>query len=299
MSGFHPNYFFVNIFREIPSSTLNLDYSEFNIPQARKDPPLRTESVLPPSSNNYQKSDFIVDAGPPRHKRYQSVDYTPQDPNYYDYKPQKIVEPYPAEPFIPYSLPESQPYSQQYSSPSPPPTPAPYHHSSPAPYHHQEHYSPTSSPYHHKEPYHHEDPYHNEEPYHPTPAPYHQQEHYPPTPEPEYFKNPLPAFLPPPENYVHEEPDYKTHDYYNYDQYNNDYHSPSYKSYELDTFTPNDYNDHYIDIPKLGPGGEALFDTDINAPGNYNQFVNVAAPESYEHGHVRGNPEHKLSLIHI
>ena len=26
--------------------------------------------------------------------------------------------------------------------------------------------------------------------------------------------------------------------------------------------------------------------------GNYNQFVNVAGPESFETGHVRGNPEH-------
>merc|ERR1712029_954504 len=101
--------------------------------------------------------------------------------------------------------------------------------------------------------------------------------------------------FPTPDNFLHEEPDYKTPDYYNAEYYNyNDYRSPSYKSYELDTYDHAEYNDHFVDIPKLGVDPGSMFSGPLDpASGNYNQFVNVAAPESFEHGHVRGNPEHK------
>ena len=196
-----------------------VDYSDFSIPRARQEQPQRPETVLPPSSNTYQRSEFMVD-GPPRSKRYQSVDYTPQDPYYYDYNPQKIVDPYPPEPYQPH-------------------TPAPYS-------------------------------------YHPTQAPYYpQQHHHPqPTPAPEFFSHQLPEF-PPPDNYLHDEPQHQ--DYHNPDYYH------EYKTYELDTYSHDYSQPAFIDIPKLGAEHD----------GNYNQFVNVAGPESYEHGHVRGNPEHK------
>ena len=130
----------------------------------------------------------------------------------------------------------------------------------------------------------------------PTPAPYYNPQ---PTQQPDYFKDQLPEF-PTPDNFLHEEPDYKTPDYYNAEYYNyNDYRSPSYKSYELDTYDHAEYNDHFnndhfVDIPKLGVDPGSMFNGPLDpASGNYNQFVNVAAPESFEHGHVRGNPEHK------
>lgn len=205
----------------------NLDYSQFR----GQEPPMRPETLVPPSSSSLQRSDFSVE-GPPRPKRYGSVDYRPQDHYYdYDYQPQRIPTRYPEEPYVPYSV---------------TPSPAPYH----AP---------------------------------PTPAP-----HYPeprPTQQPDFFAHQLPEFRAP-DNLLHSEPpDYQTPDYYSYDHYNTDYHSPSYKTYELDTFAPGDYTDNFIDIPKLAPGPGS-------GPGNYNQFVNVAGPESFETGHVRGNPEH-------
>ena len=213
----------------------NLDYSQFR----SQEPPIRPETVVPPASSSLQRSDFSVE-GLPRPKRYQSVDYTPQEP-YYDYQPRRIPTPYPKEPYVPYSG-----------------TPAPFH--PPAP---------------------------------PTPAPYHYPEPQP-TQQPDFFQHQVPEF-PAPDNFLRNEPppDYHSPDYYSYDHYNTDYHSPSYKSYELDTFAPGDYSDAFIDIPKLGPHSGATFS---GAPGggvgNYNQFVNVAGPESFETGHVRGNPEH-------
>ena len=214
-----------------------IDYADFGIPQAREEPPARPETILPPASGNYQRSNIHAEVstpdshqrsdysanGPPRPKRYQSVDYTPQDPYYYDYQPQKIVEPYPPEPYIP-------------SSPTPPP-------------------------------------------YHYTPSPYYPKAHYQPTPAPEFFKHQAPEF-PVPDNFLYEEP---PQDYYNPDYYG----GHDYKTYELDTYSHDDYSQPFLDIPKLGPDGNSL---DV---GNYNQFVNVAGPESFEHGHVRGNPEHQ------
>ena len=79
----------------------NLDYSQF------QEPPMRPETLVSPASG-LQRSDFSVE-GPPRPKRYGSVDYSPQD-HYYDYQPQRLPTRYPEEPFIPHSV-----------------TPAPYH----------------------------------------------------------------------------------------------------------------------------------------------------------------------------
>ena len=55
-----------------------------------------------------------------------------------------------------------------------------------------------------------------------------------------------------------------------------------------------DYAPYEPEVPEFHhqPGGRALWQDELQ-PGNYNQFVNVAAPGAYEHGHVRGNPEHK------
>ena len=63
-----------------------------------------------------------------------------------------------------------------------------------------------------------------------------------------------------------------------------DYHSPSYNSYDTLDYLPIQ-QPAFMDIPKLVAGAEAGL-------GNYNQFVNVAGPDTFEHGHVRGNPEH-------
>ena len=123
-------------------------------------------------------------------------------------------------------------------------------------------------------------PYAPPTPAYPTPAPYH---HHPPTEQPDYFKHQLPEFPAPPDNFLHSEPEIAP-DYYE-SEYGQDYNynSPSYKTYELDTYEPNYHNTFAnIDIPKLDA-----------EPGNYNQFVNVAGHDAFEHGHVRGNPEHK------
>lgn len=137
-------------------------------------------------------------------------------------------------------------------------------------------------------------PYSEPTPAYPTPTPYHH--HQPPTPEPEYFSHQT-AELPAPDNFL-DSPQLKTPDYFSSDYYGSDYNynSPSYKSYELDTYEPN-YHDSFanIDIPKLQPGGGgSLWNNELGTGGggNYNQFVNVAGPEAFEHGHGRGNPEH-------
>ena len=142
-------------------------------------------------------------------------------------------------------------------------------------------------------------------PAYPTPPPYHHPHHHqpPPTPEPEYFQHQVPQF-PAPDNFLHSEPEVRSPDYYSSDylggtDYN--YNSPSYKTYELDTYEP-DYHSSFshLDIPKLGGGPPPpLWDNQLagvvggDGGGNYNQFVNVAGPEAFEYGHVRGNPEHK------
>ena len=222
---------------------------------SREDFPVRPESLVTPKSSSYRRHRLTAETpGPPRYKRYQAVDYTPLQQYDYENKFRHPVEPYKPEPFIP----------------EPAPTPA----------------YPT--------------------PAYPTPPPYHPPP--PPTAEPEYFQQQVPQF-PAPDNFLHSEPELRTPDYYSSDylggsDYN--YNSPSYKTYELDTYEPN-YHDSFshVDIPKLGPGGGGggppppVWDNQLtgvvggDGGGNYNQFVNVAGPEAFEHGHVRGNPEHK------
>ena len=215
------------------------EYEEYEADIARGNYPVRPERVVTPQSSSYQREDLRGDvAGPPRYKRYQSVDYTPQQNVDYNNLFRSPPQPYKSEPFLPY----------------PEPTPA---------------YS--------------------------TPAPF-IQDYPPPTPAPEYFKHQLPEF-PPPEIFPHSEPEVRTPDYYGGSDYGSDYNynSPSYKTYELDSYEPN-YHESFsnIDIPKLGPGGSSHWNNDLaTQTGNYNQFVNVAGPEAFEHGHVRGNPEHK------
>ena len=116
------------------------------------------------------------------------------------------------------------------------------------------------------------------------PAPYQPR----PTPQPAYLQH-EPLQFPAPDNLLRDEPpppqDYHSPDYYNYDHYSYpDYHSPSYNSYDTLDYVPIQ-QPAFMDIPKLVAGAEAGL-------GNYNQFVNVAGPDTFEHGHVRGNPEH-------
>jgi len=151
------------------------------------------------------------------------------------------------------------------------------------------------------------------------PEPYHQ-----PTPEPAHFKHQVPAFLPPPENFV-QEPDFHTSDYYSPEYQGSDYYASDYQGseyhgsdYQGSDYQGSDYHGsdypgpdyhgsdyHGQEFPELDfhdpgiksgtiplrPKGRSLWDDDVTT--NSNQFVNVAGVDTYEHGHVRGNPVHK------
>jgi len=229
-----------------------------------EEPEARAESVVTPVPANLMRNNFFNEVSEPRYKRYQTVDYSPQtsDDYNYDYEPMKFNSPYP---------------------------PEPYHQPAPEPYPH-------------------------------------------PTPEPAHFKHQVPAFLPPPENFAQAggEPDFHTSDYYSSeyqgnDYYGSDYHGKDYpgNDYHGNDFHGNDYhgndyngNDYketdyngqeYQDLDfhspdfndpglvvgptQLRPKGRSLWDDDVTT--NSNQFVNVADVDTFEHGHVRGNPIHK------
>jgi len=229
-----------------------IPYSDDTPPE----PVVRAESVVTPVPANFLRSNFFNEVSEPRYKRYQAVDYSPQDPEDYHYEPLKFNTPFPPEPF------------------------------------------------------------------------------HSPTPEPDHFKHQVPAFLPPPQNFV-DEPDFHTSDYYTSDYYASDYHNSDYhgsdyhgsdyngpdyhgSDYHGSDYHGSDYHGsdyHGIDyhepefknldfhapdfhdpgikgglIPER-PKGRSLWDDDVTT--NSNQFVNVADIDTFEHGHVRGNPVHK------
>jgi len=221
------------------------DYEE---PQAREEPVFlpftddrpvepvaRAESVVTPVPSNFLKSNFFNEVSEPRYKRYQTVDYSPQSPESYNYEPQKFNAPYP---------------------------PEPYHAVSPEPYHQ-------------------------------------------PTPEPAHFKHQVPAFLPPPESFTLDtrKPDFKSPDYYSPEYHGPDYYAPDYheNDFHEHDYPGHDYHEEplNLDFPSksfeaplnLRPKGRSLWDDDVTT--NANQFINVADVETFEHGHVRGNPVHK------
>ena len=146
--------------------------------------------------------------------------------------------------------------------------------------------------------------------------------HQVPTPQPIYEDEA--AFLPPPPDFAPEHrglPEFKTSDYYYKDsdykdsdynrgadyytsdyngpEYTHEYHvaespeyypEPEYQQGGLDAVSP-DFHTNGLGSGPHEPQGFWGMKEDIT--NNANQFVNVAAPDTFEHGHVRGNPLHK------
>ena len=137
-----------------------------------------------------------------------------------------------------------------------------------------------------------------------------------PTPRPLSFDTEVASFLPPPSNFAPEHrglPEFDTSDYYYKDggeYYPSDYHvveGDRYPSFETEDYGPDYGPDHLQHLDAVSPDFHTTANiaplppppqqpqlvfgdkTDINA----NQFINVAAPDKFEHGHVRGNQVHK------
>ena len=142
-----------------------------------------------------------------------------------------------------------------------------------------------------------------------------------PTPQPLSFDSEVASFLPPPEDFVAEHrslPDFHSPDYYSPDYYKGgDYYSPEYHTsdYSSEEYYPihgGDYNyvgdygnDFHQDLDAVAPDFHTAplgppphqpilsFGDKTDITQNSNQFINVASPDKFEHGHVRGNPVHK------
>ena len=143
-----------------------------------------------------------------------------------------------------------------------------------------------------------------------------------PTPQPLSFDSEVASFLPPPQDFVPEHrslPDFHSPDYYSSDYKGGDYYSPEYHTsdYSSEEYYPSpggDYSGNYVSdygsdfhqeldavapdfhTAPLGPSPHQpilSFGDKTDITQNSNQFINVASPEKFEHGHVRGNPVHK------
>ena len=139
-----------------------------------------------------------------------------------------------------------------------------------------------------------------------------------PTPQPLSFDSEVASFLPPPQDFVPEHrslPDFHSPEYYSSDYKGGDYYSPEYHTsdYSSEEYYPihgDDYSGNYVgdyegDLDAVAPDFHTAplgapphspvlsFGDKTDITHNSNQFINVASPEKFEHGHVRGSPVHK------
>ena len=128
--------------------------------------------------------------------------------------------------------------------------------------------------------------------------------HLPPTPQPISYDDDIASFLPPPADFSPESrglPQFNPPEKYSSDYYTSDYNSADYYPNPEHHEYSYDYRPEHHEVPDYSGSPLGLQHLDINeawgnkedVTDNANQFVNVAAPDVFEHGHVRGNPMHK------